>query len=60
MSVRDFFHNYESKLTELYADANTSTLEFISGAYADIGMEKRIHSTHKKASAKINPDDIVE
>ena len=60
MSVKDFFNTYESKLTELYADANTSTLEFISEAYADIGLEKRIHSTHKKASAKLSPDDIKE
>ncbi len=60
MSAKDFFENYESKLTELYTDANASTLEFISEAYADIGLEKRVYSTHKKASAKLNPDDIKE
>ena len=60
MSVRDFFTNYESKLLELYSDTRVSTLEFISSAYADIGMEKRVHSTHKKANAKLDPNDIKE
>ena len=60
MSVKDFFENYESKLVELYPDAHVSTLDFIASAYWEIGKEKRIHSTHKKASAKIDPNDIKE
>ena len=60
MSVKDFFANYESKLVELYPDAHVSTLDFIASAYGDIGKEKRIYSTHKKASAKLDPNDIKE
>ena len=36
------------------------TLEFIVTSLQEAGQEKRIHSTHKKAQEKIDPESIGE
>lgn len=51
---------HEAEMKELYEDVNVTTLEFIAEAYDEIGQEKRIHSTHKKAQEKVDPDSITE
>ncbi len=57
-SPMQIFVQHENKMKELYADASASTVEFIAEAYSEIGQEKRVHSTHKKAQEKIDPESI--
>ena len=51
-------HNAEIK--KLYPEATSLTLEFIAESYDQIGKEKRIHSSHRKAQEKIDPNSIIE
>jgi uncharacterized protein len=59
-SPMQVFVAHEDKMKELYTDASAATVEFIAESYAQIGEEKRIHSTHKKAQEKIDPESIGE
>lgn len=47
-------------MIELYPDTNRDTLEFILNAYAQIGVEKRVNSTHTKARKKVAMEDVRE
>lgn len=62
--LSDFFQEHKIKLQALYPDVSTHTLEFILESLESAGQEKRIHSTHKKSSARWTQDykewDIVE
>ncbi len=44
----------------LYPDTNRDTLQFILQAYAQIGVEKRVNSTHTKARKKVAMEDVKE
>ena len=50
--VTAFFRENQSKLTELYPDVTPDTLEFIITSLASAGQEKRVNSTHKKATVR--------
>ena len=45
-----FFKTHKSEITSLYSDATEETLRFILDALLQAGKEKRIHSSHKKAT----------
>lgn len=49
ISISNFSKN-EDKLKELYPNTNEDTLDFILRSYEEIWKEKRVNSTHKKAS----------
>jgi uncharacterized protein len=59
ISVSDFSKNKEI-LQKLYPDCNSGTIEFIRDAYAKIGIEKRINSTHTKAKKKVSLESVKE
>lgn len=44
----------------LYPDTNRDTIDFILNAYAQIGVEKRVNSTHTKARKKVAMEDVKE
>ncbi len=44
----------------LYPDTNRDTLHFILQSYAEIGVEKRVNSTHTKARKKVAMEDVKE
>lgn len=61
--VEDFTKT-EEKLKKLYPDTNKDTINFILKSYEEIWEEKRINSTHKKASfdskTEVNVWDIID
>ncbi len=54
------YTSHQIQCQELYIDANKDTLEFILEAYRNVGIEKRVSSTHTKAKKKIAMEDIKE
>lgn len=44
----------------LYPYTNSDTLNFILRSYAEIGVEKRVNSTHTKARKKVAMEDVKE
>lgn len=58
------FEKYKEDILNLYPDANSDTIEFILKSYSEIGLEKRINSTHKKVWENSNKEikvwDIVD
>ncbi|MDD2871885.1 MAG: Tex-like N-terminal domain-containing protein [Candidatus Gracilibacteria bacterium] len=44
------FSKYEKELKEIYPDLTVGTIEFILNSLNNAGVEKRVNSTHKKAS----------
>ncbi|MDD2908024.1 MAG: Tex-like N-terminal domain-containing protein [Candidatus Gracilibacteria bacterium] len=52
------FLKHKEKLQSLYADTNETTIEFILSSYNNIGIEKRVNSTHKKATNGIDVKNI--
>ena len=59
ISVSDFSKNKET-LQKFYPDCNSGTIEFIRDAYAKIGIEKRVNSTHTKAKKKVSLESVKE
>ncbi len=51
--ITAFYTNNKEEITSLYPDATPWTLEFILSALKSAWIEKRIHSTHKKASSGV-------
>jgi len=58
------FNENKNSLVEIYPDVAVSTLEFIVKSYESIWEEKRVNSTHKKATKKgdikLKEGDITE
>lgn len=54
------FETKKSELIALYPDTNADTIRFILQAYNNIGVEKRINSTHTKAKKKVTMEDVKE
>ena len=54
------FTKYEAEIKSLYPEATSLTLEFIAEAYAKIGKDERVHSSHRKAEEKIDPSSIIQ
>ena len=46
------FESNKQMLLDIYPDVHVSTIEFILDSYNRIGEEKRVNSTHKKATRK--------
>ena len=59
-TAEDVFGTHETEIRKLYPEATSLTLEFIAEAYDKIGKEERIHSSHRKAQEKIDPNSIIE
>ncbi len=59
-SVDTIFATQEANMRELYPEVTLVTLRFIADAYAKMGKEERIHSSHRKAQEKIDPASIKE
>jgi len=53
------FEDNKADLVEIYPDVNISTMEFIVKSYENIWEEKRLNSTHKKAT-KAGEVDLKE
>ena len=58
--VEDIFITHQDEMRGLYPEATALTLEFIAEAYDKIGTEQRVHSSHRKAQEKIDPNSIIE
>lgn len=54
------FDTCEAEMRKLYPEVTSLTLEFIAEAYDQIGKDKRVHSSHRKAQEKIDPSSIIE
>jgi len=58
------FEKYKEILVKLYPDVASSTIEFILESYKNLWVEKRVNSSHKKATKKGNIEikewDIVD
>jgi len=50
--IAAFFTQYNSEILELYPDATLETLSFIIKSLDTAGAEKRVNSTHKKATIR--------
>ncbi|MDH3324848.1 MAG: S1 RNA-binding domain-containing protein, partial [Candidatus Peregrinibacteria bacterium] len=59
-TVEAVFATYESEMRKLYPEVTSLTLEFIAESYDQIGKDKRVHSSHRKAQEKIDPNSIIE
>ncbi len=59
-TVEDVFGIYESEMRKLYPEVTLLTLKFIAESYDQIGKDKRVHSSHRKAQDKVDPGLIVE
>jgi uncharacterized protein len=59
-SVEAVFAKHEAEMKSLYPEATSLTLEFIAEAYAKIGKDERVHSSHRKAEEKIDPSSIIQ
>lgn len=53
-----FLNENKSELVKTYPDVNVSTIEFIVNSIKNSGIEKRVNSTHKKASKSWEKADI--
>ncbi len=58
--VEDVFNTHQAEMRKLYVEVTALTLEFIAEAYDKIGKDMRIHSSHRKAQEKIDPNSIIE
>jgi len=62
--ISNYFKEHQSKLIELYPDVTSETVSFIVESLESAGAEKRINSTHKKATVRWTVEykqwDIVE
>ncbi len=58
--IRDFFTSHQEELQKLYPDTNRDTIKFILSSYNEAGKEKRIISTHKKATPSKDISEIQE
>ncbi|MFA6090803.1 MAG: Tex-like N-terminal domain-containing protein [Candidatus Gracilibacteria bacterium] len=56
----DNFSKHAKEMIALYSDTNRDTLHFILQSYAEIGVEKRVNSTHTKARKKVAIEDVKE
>lgn len=56
----DNFSEHAKEMIALYPDTNRDTVKFIRGAYEQIGVEKRVNSTHTKARKKVAMEDVKE
>ncbi len=56
--VSEFFAENKEKITELYPEATTDTINFILDSYDDLWKEKRVNSTHQKAKTPITIDSL--
>lgn len=54
------FSDHARAMIALYPDANRDTLQFILDSYTQIGIEKRVNSTHTKAKKKVAMEDVKE
>ena len=54
------FSDHARAMIALYPDTNRDTLKFILSAYAQIGIEKRVSSTHTKAKKKVTMEEVKE
>ena len=50
--ISSYYQNNISKLVDLYPDVTEGTLEFIVNSLEQAGIEKRVNSTHKKATVR--------
>lgn len=55
-----FYSEHEQDIKSVYPEATQGTVFFILSSIVEAGKEKRIHSTHKKAQEKIDPESITE
>ncbi len=58
--TQDNFVDHARNMIQIYPDTNRDTLSFILNSYSQIGIEKRINSTHTKAKKKIAMESIKE
>ncbi len=58
--TQDNFVDHARNMIQMYPDTNRDTLSFILNSYTQIGIEKRINSTHTKAKKKIAMESIKE
>lgn len=62
--IKKFYQQEKGKLQALYPDVTVETLAFILASLANAGVEKRVNSSHKKASlggkADYKVGDVVE
>lgn len=58
--TRENYISHKSTLIDLYPDTNMDTIDFIRESYENIGIEKRVGSTHTKARKKLAMDQIKE
>ena len=54
------FSDHARAMIDLYGDTNRDTLEFILSAYQELGVEKRVNSTHTQAKKKVALEDVRE
>jgi len=54
------YSKFEIELKEIYPDVSIQTVEFIIDSINQSWVEKRINSTHKKASKKVDIESIKE
>lgn len=59
-TLKAIFRAHEVEMKKLYPEVTSLTLEFIAEAYNKIGKEQRIHSSHRKAQEKVDPNSIIE
>jgi uncharacterized protein len=59
-AVEAVFEAHKEAMIKLYPEATSLTLEFIAEAYDKIGKEERVHSSHRKAEEKIDPNSIIQ
>jgi len=54
------FNENKVELMDIYPDVNIQTIEFIIDSIDNANIEKRVNSTHKKASKKVDIESIKE
>ena len=54
------FSDHARAMIALYPDTNRDTLKFILSAYQELGVEKRVNSTHTQAKKKVALEDARE
>ncbi len=59
-TVEAIFSTHKVEMRNLYPEVTPLTLDFIAEAYDKIGKDERIHSSHRKAQEKIDPNSIIE
>ena len=58
--TRENYISHKQACVALYIDTNEDTLDFIRESYENLGIEKRVGSTHTKARKKLAMDQIKE